>query len=196
MCSNRNSIFDDSPDEDEKHRAVWRFAPLSATFTASPSSWLRCLEAVRGGAKQSYFLTPRCTSSMRLPRRRAHTRAWRTHSPLAPRPSPAPLASHSLPWAPALVGRERSVDNCLLLTCLQTTLSHFAASLILRYTCHKCHLIFTPPLPAILWRVLFPSTPPVHRQSGSIHISLTVRRSGTPKNATLSFMDVSWHVLW
>lgn len=31
----------------KKHHAVWRFAPLSATFTASPSSWLRCLEAVR-----------------------------------------------------------------------------------------------------------------------------------------------------
>lgn len=30
----------------------------------------------------------------------------------------------------------------------------------------------------------------------AVSISLTVARSGTPKNASLSFMDVSWHVLW
>lgn len=33
--------------------------------------------------------------------------------------------------------KERSVDNCLLLPCHQTTLSHFTASLILRHPCQE-----------------------------------------------------------
>lgn len=157
----------------KKHRAVWRFAPLSATFTASPSSWLRCLEAVRGGAKQSYFLTPRRTSAMRLPRRRAHARARRTRSPLAPCPSPAPLAVHSLPWVPALVGREEkcwqlsspdlSPNNFVTLHCQLNSQIHLSQMSFNFHTSSTCYSLesfiseHSPGAPAV-WQYPYPNS--------------------------------------
>lgn len=46
------------------------------------------------------------------------------------------LPLHPLLWKPGC-WKQRSVDNCLLLLCHQTALSHFTARLILRHSCQK-----------------------------------------------------------
>lgn len=62
---------------------------------------------------------------------------WFTFLSLSVCCSAASLSLALASWMPALVGRKRCVDNCLPLTCHQTTLSHFTAGLILRHRCQK-----------------------------------------------------------
>lgn len=92
-------------------------------------------------------------------------------------------------WVPGLVGRKRSVDNCLLLPCHQTTLSHFTASLILRHPCQEMTFNFhTSSLCYSFFHEFYFWAHPKCIGCLAVSISLTVWESLTQMNTPTVFV--------